>query len=142
MKTACATGKDRGVECALWWSLLVLTSYIPTNVSLCVAALYGMAAASRRAIGYRTDCFACRPFFRPFVVSFFQSPLPILLSPQLLFSCTWTHTTHTQSKGLCSDISPPFTVAFFGQIVGLPSLPAPTHSIYNVRVLCKSMCSP
>ena len=77
---------------ALCWSVPVSASYIPTNVGLYVPALYGMAAASRRVIGYQADCFACRPFFRPFVVSFFQSPLPLPLSPQLLFSRTWTHT--------------------------------------------------
>lgn len=76
---------------ALWWSVLVSTSFIPTNISLCVPALYGMATALRRVIGYWADCLACRPFFHPFVVSFFQSPLPIPLSSQLLFTCTWTH---------------------------------------------------
>lgn len=90
-----------GAECALCWSLSASTPHIPTNVSLCVPALYGMAVASRRVIGYRADCFACRPFFHPFVVSFSEPPTsPPLLSPQLLFSRTWTHNTHSRVKTL------------------------------------------
>lgn len=44
------------------------------------SALYGMASARSLMIGCRAHCFACRPFFRPFVVSFFFS-----LSSQSLF---------------------------------------------------------
>lgn len=92
MYTACATGKHGGADCALWWSVLVSTAHIPTNVSLCVPALYGMTAALRRVIGYRADCFACRPFFRPFVVSFSEPPnLPTQPSAPVL-SHTHKHT--------------------------------------------------
>lgn len=56
----------------------------PHIISLQVPSLYGMAAASRRVIGYWADCFACGPFFRPFVVSFFfffKAPYPSLSAP-------------------------------------------------------------
>lgn len=140
MYTACATVKCGGAECALWWSVLVVISYIPSNVSLCVPALYGMAAASRRVIGYRTECFACRPFFRPFVVSFFQSPLPIPLSPQLLFSRTWQHTTHTQSEGASSYISSPLSLwPFLDRLLG--HLPYP-HTVHEAEEYCVKACAP
>lgn len=129
MYTACATGKCGGAECALWWLVFVITPHIPTNVSLCVHALYGMAAASRRVIGYRADCCACRPFFRPFVVSFSEPPHP---SRSSLSSCSLargrTHNTHkVKSRLLIQYISTPlFTVAFFGQIVVQPSFSVPS----------------
>lgn len=58
----------------------------PHIISLQVPSLYGMAAASRRVIGYWADCFACGPFFRPFVVSFlffflFKAPYSSLSAP-------------------------------------------------------------
>lgn len=68
----------------------------PHIISLQVPALYGMAAALRRVIGYWADCFACGLFFRPFVVSFFFSEPPTPHS-QLLFACTWMHSAHAGS---------------------------------------------
>ena len=58
----------------------------PHIISLQVAALYGMAAALRRVIGYWADCFACGLLFRQFVVPFFQGPpaLPFPLSSHSL----------------------------------------------------------
>lgn len=120
------------VGCALWWSGLVHTSYISTNVSPRVHALYGIAAAWRAVIGCRTDCFASRTFS---VHSWFpfQSHLLSLSAPHL--SHVDTHNTEY------SQLYTPFTMAFFGQIVAPSSLPVPTYSSYNRRVLRKSRCS-
>lgn len=135
MYTACGTGERGGAECTLWWCVFVPTPCIPTNVSLCVHALYGMAAALRRVIGYRADCFACRPFFRPFVVSF-SEPLPLPVSPQLLFSHTWTHTQHTQSKDACSYISQPLSPwPFSGRLLCHLPQRCP-HTIHTTEDYC------
>lgn len=56
----------------------------PHVISLQVPALYGMATALSRVIGYWADCFACGLFFCPFMVSFFffflKAPPPFPLS--------------------------------------------------------------
>lgn len=78
--------------------VVVVCHYIPTNVSMCVHALYGVAAASARVIGYRADCFACeRVFLCCFCSSIrgflFAAPAPPLSHPpslQILFSYTRT----------------------------------------------------
>lgn len=78
----------------------------PHIISLQVPALYGMAAALRRVIGYWADCFACGLFFRPFVVSFFfRAPLPFTLSS---YSLARGCTAHTQDQH-----SHCFALAFF-----------------------------
>lgn len=94
-----------------------LGSYIlhPHIISLQVAALYGMAAALSRVIGYWGDCFACGPFFpsiRGFLFFFllFRAPLPVPLSN---YSLARGCTAHTQDKHSCC-----LTLAFFRLILG------------------------
>lgn len=73
-KASCATGSVASPCCALCWPLLLLALSTPTNVYWRTgSALYGMASARSLVIGSWAHCFACWPFFRPFVVSFFLS---------------------------------------------------------------------
>lgn len=88
------------VRCWVCPPVVRLGFYIlhPRSISLQVPALYGVAAALRRVIGYWADCFACGPFFRPVVVSFFfsQSPPPHPPPfPLSFYSLVWMHSTHT-----------------------------------------------
>lgn len=135
MHTACETVWRCSV-CALCWTVSALTSSFPTNVSSCVHALYGMAAALSCVIGYWADCFACRPFFRPFVVSFSETPPPP--SHSALSSCSRArgHIKDTEERRLLTHISAPAWVwPFSGRT--LCHLP---HTTYR-RVLRKSICS-
>lgn len=101
---------QRGIApCALCWPLLLLAPSNPPPVSTCVrgSALYGMASARSLVIGSWAHCFACRPFFRPFVVSFFFSlssrslfPFP---SETLALICEHTH---TQNENIYTSTSP------------------------------------
>lgn len=86
----------------------------PHLISLQGPALYGMATALSRVIGYWADCFACGLFFCPFMVSFFfflKAPPPFPLS---FYSRACGCTVHMQDKH-----SQCFTLAFFlGLIFG------------------------
>lgn len=138
MYIARVIGERDAAVCALWWFVFILTSL--KHQCVCVHALYGVAAALRHAIGYRADCFACRPFFRPFVVSFSEPPAPPTPPSAPLLSHVDTHNTH-RLKTLLIELYTSFTVAFFGQIVVPPFIPVPSNSTYNKRVLHKSRCS-
>lgn len=102
----------------------------PHIISLQVPSLYGMAAASRRVIGYWADCFACGPFFRPFVVSFFFFFFsePPTLPSRLLFTCTWMQSARTQNNH-----SHCFHFGLFGSFLDLFSFP--THILHIQRRL-------
>lgn len=75
----------------------------------------------------------------------FQSlPLPSLpLSPQLLFSHTWTHTHTTQSKDVCSYISPPLSVwPFSGRLLCHLPLAVSTHTVHTTEEHCAQAHGP
>lgn len=99
----------------------------PHIISLQVPSLYGLAAASRRVIGYRADCFACGPFFRPFVVSFFFFfSEPPTLPSRLLFTCTWLQSAHTQDNH-----SHCFHFGLFGSFFRTFFCSLPTYSTFS-----------
>lgn len=118
MSTACATGWCGGAECDLWWSEVVIAPYIPTNVILCVHALYGIATASRHVIGYQivfpVGLFSAHSWF-PFKTP--STPPAQPSAPVLLHMESHTTHTHTQWRRLLIHLHTPLTVAFFGNIV-------------------------
>lgn len=122
-----------GAVCALWWCVFVLAWHKPQ--CLCVHALYGVAAALRHAIGSRADCFACRLFFRPFVVSFSEPPAPPTQPSAPLLSHVDAHNTH-RLKTLLIELYTSFTVAFFGQIVVPPPPYQYRLTVHTTKAYC------